>query len=189
MGKAFSEHEIESIRQKLFESCRFCWEKYGYKKTSVAEIAARSGISTGAFYAFYPSKEMLFVETSDYYGKAIFDKITAEIPENSTKYDLANCLKKLMREVTKNPWMLSFRNDAEIFMRKLPPDYWEKNRQKDLIDYEKILSLIHYKPKISLDDLIAVISTISVSLYFPELIGENREKALDFIIDAIVEKL
>lgn len=38
------------------------WTQYGYKKTSVDELCRQAGISKGAFYLFFESKEALFCE-------------------------------------------------------------------------------------------------------------------------------
>ena len=42
MRKSLSEREQNAIKAKLIESCRICWERYGYKKTGVAELASMS---------------------------------------------------------------------------------------------------------------------------------------------------
>ena len=62
MPKAFSEHEKETIRAQLREKARKLFEKQGLKKTTVDELAQAAGISKGAFYLFYESKEELFLE-------------------------------------------------------------------------------------------------------------------------------
>ncbi|MDR1955438.1 MAG: TetR/AcrR family transcriptional regulator, partial [Treponema sp.] len=63
MAKSFTDSEREIIRSKLIESCMESWSKYGYHKTNVSELCQIAGISTGAFYQFFASKELLFVES------------------------------------------------------------------------------------------------------------------------------
>jgi AcrR family transcriptional regulator len=60
MPKAFSEHEKDIIRAQMREKGKDLFEKQGLKKTSVDELTAAVGISKGAFYLFYESKEELF---------------------------------------------------------------------------------------------------------------------------------
>ncbi len=62
MPKWFSEIEKETIRQKLIDQGYRQFSQFGFKKTNVDEIAKAAGISKGAFYRFYESKEMLFME-------------------------------------------------------------------------------------------------------------------------------
>src|SRR5512135_636629 len=62
MPKAFSEREKELIKSRLLEQGYKLFSAYGLKKTNVEEIAAAAGISKGAFYNFYESKEALFMD-------------------------------------------------------------------------------------------------------------------------------
>jgi AcrR family transcriptional regulator len=93
-AKPFSESEIELIRQKLIESCLTCWERYGYRKTIVAQLCEMASISTGAFYSFYPSKEMLFVKAADAFSDGLIEKIRSGAPKNPTKRDFCDCLNR-----------------------------------------------------------------------------------------------
>jgi AcrR family transcriptional regulator len=189
MGKAFSATEAEIIRKKLIESCKLCWERYGYKKTSIVELASMVGISAGAFYAFYSSKELLFMETADYYGNQITKAIVQNMPNNPTKYDLADAVKMLMEELSRNRWILSMQQDSELFMRRLPRGFLEKNQRKDLIDITEIIRQFGLEPKVSMEELTAVIHTLSVSAYFTDMIGEYHKQAMGLLIDGVIEKL
>jgi AcrR family transcriptional regulator len=65
MPKAFSEPEKEYIRQQLIVQGQKQFSAFGLKKTNVEELAAAAGISKGAFYIFYESKEALFMEVAE----------------------------------------------------------------------------------------------------------------------------
>src|SRR5215469_8079839 len=62
MPKAFTEQEKELIRNRLLEQGRKQFSVYGLRKANIEELAEAAGISKGAFYLFYPSKEALFME-------------------------------------------------------------------------------------------------------------------------------
>src|SRR5262245_6376057 len=62
MPKGFSERERTIIRAKLREKGGELFGVYGVRKTNVEELARAAGISKGAFYLFYESKEELFFE-------------------------------------------------------------------------------------------------------------------------------
>ena len=62
MARSFTETEKENIRKRLLDACRQSWTQYGYKKTSVDELCQQAGISKGAFYLFFESKEALFCD-------------------------------------------------------------------------------------------------------------------------------
>jgi AcrR family transcriptional regulator len=60
MPRGFREHERVLINERLLAAGREALTRRGMKKTSVEELTAAVGISKGAFYLFYASKEELF---------------------------------------------------------------------------------------------------------------------------------
>lgn len=189
MGKAFSGTEAETIRTKLIESCQKCWERQGYRKTTVAEMAAMAGISTGAFYAFYETKELLFIATAQHYSDLLLDQFRESLPARACPQDFADGLKALTRELDHHQWMLSLSADYEIFLRKLPPEFLEENFHNDLLDFSAMIASAHLVPKVSMEDFTAVINALFAPLYFAETMGERYHMALDFIIDSAIPNL
>ena len=62
MARGFTERERENIKRNLLKVGKESWTRYGCKKTSVDELCRQAGISKGAFYLFFESKEALFCE-------------------------------------------------------------------------------------------------------------------------------
>jgi AcrR family transcriptional regulator len=62
MARAFSEDEFLTIRERLLELGREAVISTGLRKTSVGTLTRAAGISQGAFYTFFESKEALLVE-------------------------------------------------------------------------------------------------------------------------------
>lgn len=62
MPRAFSEREREVIGARLRAAARDAFRAHGLRRTNVEELARAAGISKGAFYLFYPSKEALFLD-------------------------------------------------------------------------------------------------------------------------------
>src|SRR5215510_6676109 len=65
MPKAFSEREKEMIQARLVAAGDKLFAAHGLKKTNVDELARAAGISKGAFYLFYESKEALFMDVME----------------------------------------------------------------------------------------------------------------------------
>ncbi len=189
MTKSFSEYERELIKKKLQQSCEECWGRYGYKKTSVGELCKMAAISTGAFYIFYDSKEMLFLDTLNMIHERYHDLIDKLVPKNPTKYDFSATLKHLFRELGKTPWMLNLNQDYEILLRKLPPEYLKENFNNDLTAFNKMLEQFKLKPKVDLDLFISIAWILVLSIPSKTIVGDNYSIALDFIVDSIIEKL
>jgi AcrR family transcriptional regulator len=49
-------------RNNILEAAEQCFSRYGYDGTGVAEICRQAGISKGALYHHFPSKQAIFVE-------------------------------------------------------------------------------------------------------------------------------
>ncbi|MFC2064179.1 TetR/AcrR family transcriptional regulator [Chloroflexota bacterium] len=52
----------EETRSRILESAMVCFAKYGFKETSIQQICQDAGVSKGAFYHHFPSKQTLFME-------------------------------------------------------------------------------------------------------------------------------
>lgn len=53
---------MADAKQNLLDAARSVFLLHGYKKTSVADIAAAANLAVGSVYKFYPSKKELFID-------------------------------------------------------------------------------------------------------------------------------
>jgi AcrR family transcriptional regulator len=189
MRKPLTEREQLAIKSKLLENCRVCWERYGYRKTGVAEIAALSGISTGAFYKFFPSKEMLFAETANAFAHKLYGIMTTCKPEKPDRYTFADNLKRCTHELFDNTWIFSLREDAEALLRKLPEDYLGQDFKNDLFNIAAVVNSYGLVPKVSMEEIVAVLHTLLMSIYLTDIIGPTHREALELLIDSAIVDL
>lgn len=68
MPKVFPEYREEAKNRIIKQSVKFFSEK-GYYKTKMAEIAECLGVSKGAIYQYFKSKEELFLEVIKFYAE------------------------------------------------------------------------------------------------------------------------
>ena len=61
MPKITEERRAERIEQ-ILEGARRCFAEHGYEGATVARLEAEIGLSRGAIFNYFPSKEELFVE-------------------------------------------------------------------------------------------------------------------------------
>ena len=62
MPVAFTEEQQAEIRKKLYDAAKNMVIDTPYHAIKVEELTKAAGISKGAFYKFYPAKELLFYE-------------------------------------------------------------------------------------------------------------------------------
>lgn len=134
MPKGFSDKEKELIRQKLIEAGKEIFGRYGFKKASIDEAVSKAGISKGAFYLFFTSKELYFMEVLESIEQKfrtglepiISDKTLA--PQKRFKL----YLQKSMEFVELNPLLAKIkRQELEVIMLNLPPEKLNKHLEAD----------------------------------------------------------
>ena len=81
----FTEQEKEIINSKLLIEGEKLFSLHGLKKVTVDDLAAAVNISKGSFYAFYPSKEHLYVEINFRLQKELFTSIETTVKKKKYK--------------------------------------------------------------------------------------------------------
>jgi AcrR family transcriptional regulator len=192
MPKAFSEHEKEIIRAQMREKGKGLFEKQGLKKTSVDELTAAVGISKGAFYLFYESKEELFLEILEQLEQEIQTKILEFSIKSkaNTRNNVSDLLKAFLLTRDTYPLLKNFgKSEFEYLLRKVPPEWALKHANKD----EEFIN--HFIQKIKQEGVVVkssprVVSNLIktlffVGLYLEELGQEAYEETLDVMIDMV----
>ena len=125
MANKFTEKESALILSALRQKAREQACTAGMKKTTVEQLARAAGISKGAFYHFYPSKEMLFLEVLEAFHQEMYGRAaqvlgeTGPLPlvERMTRAMLEMC--RLLQESGMNAF---WENDVPLLLRRLPED-------------------------------------------------------------------
>ena len=134
MPKGFSEHEKELIRKRLLKEGYQQFSTYGLKKTNIEELAEATGISKGAFYLFYDSKEALFMDVVELAEKRYRQEILAAIEKwgPSPRARLYAIFKQFFTALRSMP-ILKFitGSDFELIFRKLPAEKLQEHLASD----------------------------------------------------------
>jgi AcrR family transcriptional regulator len=81
------QHRSEETRNRILEAATQLFSKTGYDATGVAEICQSAGVSKGAFYHHFPTKQAVFIELLNSYLNSIDNGFAAmrnqgkEIPQ------------------------------------------------------------------------------------------------------------
>lgn len=143
MPKWFSEDEKELIRRKLLEQGEKQFSRFGFKKTNVEEIALAVGISKGAFYRFFDSKELLFmevIEEVEIRGRKEILKVISQ-PGPTPRARLFAILKKAFDMFGELPILRVFTgSDFEILVNRVPVDVFQAHMASDRAFFEELFS-------------------------------------------------
>ncbi len=189
MPKNFSEQERNVIRDALITNCKACWSKYGYKRTNVAELCKMSGISTGAFYQFFQSKEQLFIVAAQDAGKELITIFEDEINRSPNKLGISNGLKAMIKKLETMEWYMSLIDEFVEILHKLPEESLKEDLRSDISSYIGIFNKYNIVPKIEVSEIITIFSIISSALMMKGKLAGDVTKAIDFIIDSVIDKL
>ncbi|MEJ2558665.1 MAG: TetR/AcrR family transcriptional regulator [Anaerolineae bacterium] len=130
MPKAFTEREKELISKRLLEQGYKQFSAYGLKKTNIGELAEAAGISKGAFYIFYKSKEALFMDVVELTEKRFRQEVLAaiDLPGPSPRGRLSAVLQFLTG------------SDSDLLYRRVPAEKFQEHLANDRVFIEEFVT-------------------------------------------------
>lgn len=143
MPKGFTDYEKELIRKRLLEQGTRLFSAYGLKKTSVEEITQAAGISKGAFYNFYDSKEALFMDVIEQVEIQVRQEVLAaiDIPGPTPRARLFMVLKKAFTLFKTIPILQFFTgSDYDLLFRRVPPEILQEHLASDQAFLEELIT-------------------------------------------------
>lgn len=192
MPRAFSETEKETIRLQMREKGKKLFEKHGLKKTSVDEITEAVGISKGAFYLFYESKEELFLEIAEQIEKEIQASILEFVtqPNTNARENVSAMLKDLLFTWDAYPLLKNFsKSDFDYLVRKIPAERVMQHVKSDEDFTNQLVKKIK-REGITVKASPRVVGNLMKSLFFLSLhrddMGETSyEESMNMLIDLV----
>ena len=133
MPKGFTEREKEHIRAGLLEKGQVLFSTHGLRKTNVEDLTRAVGISKGAFYLFYDSKEELFFDIVKQFEQEFRGAIFGERrrPGEPARQHVKALLLRALTAWKSHPLLRSFGNEEyEYLLRKLP----QERMQAEILD-------------------------------------------------------
>lgn len=190
MPKGFSEEEKITITHKLLAECKKNWQIYGYKKTSIDVLCQNAGISKGAFYIFFDSKESLFYQVITQTQAQLYELVEQHLSENPSKYGIAKALKEVFAEYCNSSFMYDTKStDFQAFLNKLSKE--QRNQLNDLghakteFMLRKPFLKLKIEEKLAMSILTAMLTVVSQKDNIPS----NITEVFSFMIDNLIEKI
>jgi len=143
MPRAFTQHEKELIGARLLEQGARQFAAHGLRKTNVEELAQAAGISKGAFYLFYESKEALFMDVIEEAEQLFRREMLAAVdqPGPTPRARLVAVFKKAFSLFERTPLLQFFSGrDYDVLFSRIPPEKLQQHLANDLEFIETLVA-------------------------------------------------
>lgn len=190
MPKSFSEHEKQNIRGILIDSCKYSWKNYGYKRTNIDELCQKAGISKGAFYIFFPSKEQLFYETLLVVQQSLYALMEDILSKEPGKPGLAKALKAVYAEYDKSPFLYDTASaDFTGFINKLAPEEREAIGFDSLAGAKKLFAKSYLSLRIPEEMALSVLASLLNIAANKEKLLYDHFRVFEFMLDNVMDEI
>ncbi len=200
MPRPFREDEKNRIRSRLLTEGKELFVRFGLKKTGIAELTKAAGISQGAFYLFFDSKEELYFAILEQEEQSIRERFLEWLSEEESmnRSRFREFLRRAMQVLEDNPLLRRLWLEREIddLLSSLPSSLMEQHTASDTAVLEPLIKhwqdtgyMIQDSPEV----IAGVIRTLFLlPLHYRE-IGENLfpavlEKYIDFIASGLIRE-
>jgi AcrR family transcriptional regulator len=82
-----SDEYKEKKKREILKSALACFAKKGFEAATIDDIVAHSGISKGAIYNYFKSKDEIYLELMGANTRRILEELTSELSRQKTAYE------------------------------------------------------------------------------------------------------
>lgn len=186
MAVSFSEKEKTGIVKALRAAASRRAASVGMRKTTVDEMALEAGISKGAFYKFYPSKEHLFLDVLEQWYRSIYDKARQVLLDNASlppRERAAMILKASLRAMRAMPLMRFCQDEIPLMLRKLPETLLKEHYQSGDEFISTLIGRAGVELTVPDNVACAVVKILFLSQLTAQDVGPQYESAMDGLIE------
>ncbi|WP_108671680.1 TetR/AcrR family transcriptional regulator [Peribacillus acanthi] len=87
MPPIVSDEYKEKKKKEILKSALACFARKGFEAATIDDIVAHSGISKGAIYNYFKSKDEIYLELMGANTKRILEELTGELNRQKTAYE------------------------------------------------------------------------------------------------------
>lgn len=190
MARSFTDREKEIIKRGLQNACKQSWTQHGYKKTSVDGLCRQAGISKGAFYLFFESKEALFCDVLCSVQQEICDAALEMMERQKEKRGVAEALKFIYREYDKNNFLChSDSVDFTVLKNRLSEEQARKIEESNLRGRKLFFGQPHLRCKVDEDMAASVIYSLIMNIKNKDVLPRDHAETFDFMVDHLIDSL
>ncbi|WP_179281411.1 TetR/AcrR family transcriptional regulator [Paenibacillus sp. XY044] len=133
----FSLAEKEKLRQDLIDAGKKLFAAQGLKKTSLEQLTAATGIAKSTFYAFYESKEAMYLDLLELESTGMEERVWAAVEKQSGAYSgIMAYLRQMVLELKTNPLtkkLITHPQEMELLRRRVNPEFIGRKLQRNVV--------------------------------------------------------
>lgn len=192
MPRAFDERQRAAIDTALKRAALEAMQAGGMRSCSVASLCRAAGISKGAFYGFYPSKEALVIGLLREAETELRGELTACL---HTRDPLRAVLTRMFEAVSTHPLLalLASPEDFAWLSHSLPPEVLAEAREDDVRWFgqlrDELIARRALDPNVPAAVFTGLPNAALALAQGERLIGESAPGVRDLIVDALVRRL
>jgi AcrR family transcriptional regulator len=180
--RAFTSSESATIRERLMAVAAESFARQGVRRTTVDELARAAGISKGAFYGFFDSKEALFLALVEEHEIRAQAEIEAAIREDPAR-GLEVVIEAAMHATERNPLMaVAMSDEGRGLLRAMSDEQREAFMARDARLVDRVLDLLE-GAGVSLDVSPRVLLALLRSLV---MVGWHRHDIDEGLLDELM---
>ena len=187
MPVAFTEEQQAEIRKKLYDAAKNMVIDTPYHAIKVEELTKAAGISKGAFYKFYPAKELLFYEILRSLHEELFssamENFTAsqdQSAEETLCRTLLDCYDSVHTSRYRRFWM----KDSHEIMAAIPEEKKTAQMEAEKELFRKFLN--QFGPLAVSEELaFASLRALIMTVYSREKLGPDYETILCWMAQGV----
>ncbi|WP_410647368.1 TetR/AcrR family transcriptional regulator [Amycolatopsis sp. cmx-4-54] len=195
MPTPFSAEDRARITERLLAAGCEHFAVQGLRKTSLDDLVGPAGIAKSSFYAFFDSKEALYLELMLRQAPILHERLAAVVDEaDSARAAVGGFLRATVRILEENPLyhrLITHPEEMRAVARRMGPG--EMARAEQVLPLSGFLEAARGKGRLvdtDDDELIGVLRAVLILPMHRQDIGERRYPAvLDRLIDSIAAGL
>lgn len=188
--RAFTSEEKERVRDRLISAAQKFLGSTGVRKTTIEDLAKAAGISKGAFYLFYESKELLFMDALDSAQTVIHNSIIERIRQCPDKRKgFVEVVIAMYRDFMAKPYLVALSGEEyEALLMRVPREKIEEHIAADDVSSKRFCEELGVKG-VSPELLSAMLRMLFLGVLHRGEVGPLADDAFEFALRAVADRL
>lgn len=187
MPKVITEYERQQTRNAILEHTRnLIYQRKGINNFTVDDIVRSARLGKAKFYSYFDSKEECLFEVVELSYKEQLEGFTLIMDsDDSLRNKMIRFLKEIyLSETSINNYFSP--EDFELVLRKLPPEFIEKEERMTNSVLEQAMEYIDLN-QIQLESLVMLLDCLTYTASYPAISKESKEETLDTLVNSIAD--